>query len=195
VLVNRPFTVRVSFFDISGLPDTDIDGTNGYPGFQVQLDHSGGLTFNNRPGTAEILWPQSSLPVESLGVGSNAWGDISTTMPPFQESTFTGIIVEADYTCSVPGVDSVRIKSFPGSATGTVLADDSTTLVAPSTTDPSLTINCFLPAPVPAMSPGATAFLVTLLLAASAWLLLFVARSNIGSEKSDRPWGSRTPRH
>ncbi len=79
--------------------------SEGYVAFQTQVFY-GGLAYQPRGLTDEIVWPEGALPVRAPGAPTGqerlvAHADASGTMPPFPVSTHTGRVVQITLTCSV----------------------------------------------------------------------------------------------
>jgi hypothetical protein len=146
--VGTTFTVS-TYIDSFSLPDNDTDTTNGYVGFQVRLNHSDGLTRNERAGTGELdgFWPECAPPgfaVENPDIGTYGGACMSGFMPPLAESTFTGKVMEVDYDCTASpsaGHTVTMVHEAPGAS---YIMDDATpgqAVVDPDASE-TLTINC-----------------------------------------------------
>jgi hypothetical protein len=143
--VGTTFTVS-TYIDSFSLPDNDTDTTNGYVGFQVRLNHSSGLTRNERAGTGELdgFWPECAFALENPGSGTYGGGCISGYIPPLAESTFTGKVMEVDYDCTASpsaGHTVTMVHEAPGAS---YIMDDATpgqAVVDPDASE-TLTINC-----------------------------------------------------
>lgn len=151
--VGTTFTVS-TYIDSFSLPDNDTDTTNGYVGFQVRLNHSDGVTRNERAGTGELdgFWPECAPPgfaVENAGIGTYGGACMSGFMPPLAESTFTGKVMEVDYDCTASpstGHTVTMVHEAPGAS---YIMDDASpgqAVVDPDASE-TLTINCNEPTP------------------------------------------------
>jgi hypothetical protein len=130
VPVSTQFTVTMN---VDVLPPS----TGDYKTFQAYLSHSGGLTWVDRPGTAEIVWPDSQIPAEAPGAGYYLAGDTIIIGPA---STHIGAILEVDYTCGAsPSTETVTMVH--GSPNQTYLLDSNSNPAAEAGTE-SLTIEC-----------------------------------------------------
>jgi hypothetical protein len=104
------FTVRARLNSLTGLPNPDADGAAGYFGAQIRLLNSAGLTRNDRPVQTEWgpasspFWPACSFRAESSSSLTDYLG--GCTVSGTVESTYTGLLMEVDYTC--PAADSVQ---------------------------------------------------------------------------------------
>lgn len=157
--VGTTFTVS-TYIDSFSLPDNDTDTTNGYVSFQVRLNHSGGLTRNERAGTGELdgFWPECAPPgvaLENADIGTYGGACISGFIPPLAESTFTGKVMEVDYDCTASpsaGHTVTMVHEAPGAS---YIMDDATpgqAVVDPDGSE-TLTINCNEPTPTPTPVP------------------------------------------
>ena len=138
-------TVSVSINDLSGLPDLDADTKAGYSGFQVRLNYSAGLTLKNRTDVTEVVWPDCGLAPEVKDVGTYLTG--CAIDGGANESVFTGVVVEVDFTCSDPPGSQESVTLVHGLPTITSPGDSfiideqaSGALAEPGSE--SLTINC-----------------------------------------------------
>jgi hypothetical protein len=137
VAVGHQFTVQASLDNLVGLPA-------GYMAFQIRLNHSPGLTRQDRPGTEELgsppFWPECDIPVEA-GDPSTYAGGCAILFFPW--STYTGLLMEVDYTCpATPSQETVTMVH--GLPNDTVVFDDLGNPVVPNGQGPneSLTIHC-----------------------------------------------------
>ncbi|UCH87291.1 MAG: hypothetical protein JSU97_02560 [Dehalococcoidia bacterium] len=139
VPVSTQFTVRMNVDVLPPGPPGD------YKVFQGYLTHTAGLTWVDRPGTAEIVWPDSQLPAEAPGAGYYVAGDVMIFGPPW--STHIGAILEVDYTCGAsPSTETVTmVHGFSPSRT---FLRDSTDVNHAEAGSESLTINCLGEPPV-----------------------------------------------
>ncbi len=144
VATGSTFTVDTRLLTLTGLPDGDGDTIVGYQTFDESIQFSGGLTFNNRPGTGEIVGPECATKAESKLFLPVAYRAGCVAGPG--EMTFTGTVFEADLTCPGTGTESVTLVH--GTPANTQITDESLTPVvdendkgAPET----LTINCVAP--------------------------------------------------
>jgi hypothetical protein len=112
------FTVRARLNTLTGLPNPDGDGAAGYFGAQVRLLSSAGLTRNDRSGQTEWgpssapFWPACSLRAESKAAPTDYLS--GCTLSSTAESTYTGLLMEVDYTCT-PAASVQRITLVHGS--------------------------------------------------------------------------------
>ena len=137
VPVNTQFTVTMNVDVLPPGPPGDYKVLQGY------LTHTAGLTWVDRPGTAEIVWPDSQLPAEMSGPGWYVAGDVMIFGPPW--STHIGAILEVDYDCGAsPSTETVTMVH--GSPSNTYLEDSSGVRHAEAGSE-SLTINCQGPPP------------------------------------------------
>ena len=137
VAAGTQFTVRAILDNLAGLP-------GGYLGFQIRVNNSAGLTYQDRPGTGEFgsppFWPDCDIPAENVGVNTYlAACQILFGSP----STYTGLLMEVDYECPVsPSQETVTMVH--GQPSDTVIADHEGSYVVPNGQGPneSLTIHC-----------------------------------------------------
>jgi hypothetical protein len=135
VPLSTQFTVTMN---VDVLPPS----TGDYDMFQAYLTHTAGLTWVDRPGTAEIVWPDSQLPAEAPGAGYYMAVDGIMIGPP---STHIGAILEVDYDCGAsPSTETVTMVH--GSPSNTYLLDSNSQPAAEAGSE-SLTINCQAPPP------------------------------------------------
>ena len=137
VPVNTQFTVTMNVDVLPPGPPGDYKVLQGY------LTHTAGLTWVDRPGTAEIVWPDSQLPAEAPGAGYYKAGDVMIFGPPW--STHIGAILEVDYDCGAsPSTETVTMVH--GFSSNTFLQDSAGVSHVDGGID-SLTINCQGPPP------------------------------------------------
>ncbi|GAG12061.1 unnamed protein product, partial [marine sediment metagenome] len=110
--------------------------TGDYDAFQGYLTHTAGLTWNDRPGATEIVWPDGMLPAESPGPGYYLGGDTTFMGPP---STHIGAILEVDYTCG--GSTSSETVTMVHGPSNTYLQDSNGQPAAEAGSE-TLTIEC-----------------------------------------------------
>jgi hypothetical protein len=136
VPVNSQFTVTMNVDVLPPGPPGD------YKLFQAYLTHTAGLTWVDRPGTAEIVWPDSQLPAELPGAGYYLAGDVIIVGPV---STHIGAILEVDYTCGAsPSTETVTmVHGYPSNT----FLQDSLGVTHAEAGSESLTIECQGPPP------------------------------------------------
>jgi hypothetical protein len=111
------FTVRVRLSSLAGLPNPDGDGAVGYFGVQLRLLNSAGLVRNDRPAMDEWgppsspFWPACSFRAESVASSTDYLG--GCTVSSTNESTYTGLLMEVDYTCT-SGSSTQRVTLVHG---------------------------------------------------------------------------------
>ena len=103
------FTLQV-FRDKVNLSDLDSDTTAGYGAVQIRLNSTSGLVLENRSSVEEFgpagtpFWPDCGFRAGSKGTNTYLGTCIIGTET--NESTYTGLIMEVDYTCGTLGVES-----------------------------------------------------------------------------------------
>jgi hypothetical protein len=133
VPVNTQFTVTMNVDVLPPGPPGDYDTLQGY------LTHTAGLTWVDRPGTAEVVWPDSQgLSAEAPGAGYYVAGDVMLFGP---WSTHIGAILEVDYTCGAsPSTETVTMVH--GVSPSRTFLRDSTDVNHAEAGSESLTIEC-----------------------------------------------------
>ena len=111
--------------------------TGDYEAFAGYLTHTAGRTWNDRPGTNEIVWPDGMLPAESPGPGYYWAGDVVFMGPP---STHIGAVMEVDYTCG-GSTSTETVTMVHGYSSNTYLQDSNGQPAAEAGSE-SLTIEC-----------------------------------------------------
>ena len=122
------FTVQV-FLNKLNLPELDGDTIAGYGAVQIRLNTTVGLTLKNRNAVEEFgpaqapFWPDCAIRAENKGV--NTYLATCTIGQLTNESTYTGLVMEADYTCGSPGVESKeQVSMVHGVPADTHLVDE-----------------------------------------------------------------------
>ncbi len=103
----------------------------GYIGVQSFIDYGDNLTYDvqARPIESEIVWPELEPQVAvkaSTGPGLITHGGLSTILPPFPVSTYTGSFVELEMSCSAGEtstiVDLLPYRDFQANTSGSAFA-------------------------------------------------------------------------
>jgi hypothetical protein len=135
------FTVQVGL-DQLDLPDNDLDMINGYVYFEVVLENTLGLPYQPRSGFGELgapppyFWPECDAANEQEIIATEYYAGC---IDYDDESEYTGLVLEVDYTCNTSG--TISLRHGVGS---TQLGDDN---IFPHYDDPSGTrenmqVNC-----------------------------------------------------
>jgi hypothetical protein len=155
VNVGTSFMVTLQFKSKSGL-----NGTGGYIGWQARLTNSLGMPYQDRPGTAEIVWGQGVFPVDSPGVDTYIAGDVTSILPPFPTTNYLGPMMEVDYDCTTSPSAGHTITLVHGQPADTHIVDEFVQRIVDGGPTPNpdevLTINCVeppLPTPLPTPPP------------------------------------------
>ncbi len=125
-------------FTVSVFVDSYSTATGAYDAFQARLNESAGLTFQDRAGLGEILWPDCGICAEDVGGIPGSWRGGGTIFggPP---STATGVVIEVDYKCS-SGSETVTLVH--GEPSDTLLLDEDGLFAVDPDPDEVLTIDC-----------------------------------------------------
>ena len=128
-----------SLFTVSVFIDSYDTSTGAYDAFQARLNESAGLTFQDRAGLGEIVWPDCGICAEDQTnlPGSYRGGGTIFAAPP---STATGVVMEVDYECPSAGSETVTLVH--GATADTFLQDEAAASAVDPDSDEVLTINC-----------------------------------------------------
>ena len=128
-------------FTVSVFIDSYFTATGAYSGFQARLNDSAGLTFQDRAGNSEILWPDCGICSEDLGGIPGSWRGGGTIFGG-PTSTATGVVIEVDYKCS-SGSQTVTLDHDDGvPPSDTFLLDEAGNRAVDPDPDEVLTIDC-----------------------------------------------------
>ena len=134
----------------------------GYIGFQTFVRYGDLLYKPTQFQLDESVWPDSAFvhraPLSPTGTeGEIVHGDLSSFLPPYPVSTYTGSVIELDMTCPPsPKTIDVTLVPFtvnPGGAFFAVIDPVSGSVFGVSPQVSPLTINCVPPPPTPTPTP------------------------------------------
>lgn len=147
---DQNFTIRIRLNSFAGALSP------GYAGVQGRLTWTPGLTFINRTGIAEVIWPDCDIPLEFKGPGETSL--VGCNIGPGQPlSVYLGGIIEMDFDCGPPGgpIHQETVTLVHGEPVDSYIVDQISNAIVDKDPNEVLTINCGVP-PTPSPTPTIT---------------------------------------
>jgi hypothetical protein len=134
------FTAQISLDKIAGLVDADGDTKAGWNYVQARILDTANLTFNPRPGPAEIVNCDPGLRGDASGDGDSYL--VCNIASGENERLDTGLMFELDYTCNAAGAGALTMVH--GSGIDSALGDENFVAHPDDDGTEVLTIECAL---------------------------------------------------